>query len=1047
MARYFIDRPVFAWVIAILIMLAGMMALRQLPIEQYPDIAPTTININASYPGASAEAVEDSVTQVIEQRMTGLDGLDYISSTSSSAGQSSITLTFEPGTDPDIAQVQVQNKLSLATPLLPESVQRQGVRVNKAAGGFLLITSVYSDDGTYNRNDISDYIQSNMYDLLSRVDGVGNVQVFGSQYAMRIWLDPVKLAQYGLMPSDVIAAIRAQNAQVSSGSIGGTPAVPGQEINATITLQSLLQTPQEFENLLIRTSTEGGSILLSDVARVVLGPEVYDADSNYNGHPASGFGVTLATGANALETVETVKELIEELSHQFPAGLDYAFAVDTTPFIETSIHEVQKTLLEAVFLVFIVILVFLQSLRASLIPMIAVPVVLLGTFGVLYTFGYSINMLTMFAMVLAIGLLVDDAIVVVENVERVMEEDGLPPLQATRKSMDQITGALIGIAVVLSAVFIPMAFFPGSAGVIYRQFSVTIVSAMSLSVIVALILSPALCATILKDKHGSKSGWTSRPGEIFNAGFDRLRRGYEAVIDRIIRRRWIFMGVFVLLTGIMAVGFIRLPTSFLPDEDQGQFFTLIQLPQGSSLERTFEVVNETYDYFATEEADIMDGAFALAGFNFTGNGQNNGIIFASTKDWSERPDPDQSVAALTQRATRALSSRINEGQIFAIAPPPIRALGNSGGFTLYLQDAGGVGHEALIAAQNQLLGMANQSALLTSVRPNGLADAPELKVDIDHQKAQALGVSLSDASSLMSVAFGGSYVNDFIDQERIKRVYVQGDAQFRMQPEDIDHWQLRNAAGDMIPLDEIASSRWTFGSPQLQRYNGMSALNIQGAPATGVSSGSAMNEMEALIDQLPDGISFEWSGISAQERDSGNQAALLYVISVLFVFLCLAALYESWLVPVAVLLVAPLGVGGAVFAAHFRGLSNDVFFQVGLLTTVGLASKNAILIVEFAKGLEEQGRELVSATMEAVRMRFRPILMTSFAFGFGVLPLAISSGAGAGARTAIGTTVLGGILFATLFGLLFAPLFYIVVRKISGAKPLKKPGSDLEAAQ
>ncbi|MAI91981.1 efflux RND transporter permease subunit [Ponticaulis sp.] len=1045
MARFFIERPVFAWVIAIIIMLAGVMSLQNLPIAQYPEIAPTTININATYPGASAEAVEDSVTQVIEQRMTGLDGLDYISSQSSSAGTSSITLTFEAGTDPDVAQVQVQNKLALATPLLPQAVQRQGVQVNKAAGGFALITSIYSTSDDFDRNDLGDYIQSYMYDQISRIDGVGNTRVFGSQYAMRIWLDPIALARYQLVPSDITAAIQSQNTQVSSGSIGATPAEPGQEITATITLQSLLQTPDDFRELLILTTQEGRSIRLGDVARIELGAETYDAESRFNGYPASGFAVSLATGANALATVEAVKEAVEEMSHSFPEGIEYGFAVDTTPFIETSIHEVQKTLIEAVVLVFIVILVFLQSLRASFVPMIAVPVVLLGTFAVLYTLGFSINVLTMFAMVLAIGLLVDDAIVVVENVERVMEEDHLPPKEATRKSMQQITGALVGIAVVLSAVFIPMAFFPGSAGVIYRQFSVTIVSAMAFSVLVALILSPALCATILKSSHGKSSGWLSRPGEMFNKGFDRFRGGYENVVSRVIRRKWIFMGVFAILLGLIGTSFTRLPTAFLPDEDQGIFFTMIQLPQGSSIERTFEVVEDVAEYYENEEGELIADAFTLAGFNFTGSGQNNGIVFASLKDWSERTGPGQSVADIANRAAMNLSPR-TDAMIFAIAPPAIPQLGNSSGFDIYLQDTAGLGHEALLQAQGQLLGMAAQDPLLMGVRPNGLSDAAELNVTIDYQKAQALGISTSDITNLMAVAFGGSYVNDFIDRGRIKRVYVQGEAQYRMQPDDISRWQLRNSAGDMIPLSEIAEISWSYGSPQLTRYNGMSALNLQGSAAPGVSSGDAMNRMEELIGQLPDGISYEWTGISAQERESGNQAALLYAISILFVFLCLAALYESWMVPVAVLLVAPMGVAGAVAGAYFGGLANDVFFQVGLLTTVGLASKNAILIVEFAKLLEERGKGLVEATMEAVRMRFRPILMTSFAFGFGVLPLALSSGAGAAARNAIGTTVLGGIIFATAFGLIFAPLFYVVVRTLTGAKPLVKEQPNEEIA-
>ena len=785
---------------------------------------------------------------------------------------------------------------------------------------------------------------------------------------------------------------------------------------------------------------------MGDVARVELGAETYDAVSRYNGQPASGFAVTVATGANALDTVDAVKEEVERLSRTFPEGVDYAFAVDTSPFIETSIHEVQKTLIEAVFLVFFVILIFLQSLRASFVPMIAVPVVLLGTFAVLYVFGFSINVLTMFAMVLAIGLLVDDAIVVVENVERVMHDDKLPPLEATRKSMDQITGALIGIAVVLSAVFVPMAFFPGAAGVIYRQFSVTIVAAMALSVLVALILSPALCATILKPKGSDKGGILGAPARIFNNGFDRLRSVFEGAVRRMIRRKVIFFGVFLVIVGVVGAGFTRLPTSFVPEEDQGQFLTFVTLPQGASVERTFDVVNDIYDHYAETEEDILKGAFALAGFNpAMGAGQNLGVIFASLQPWDERKQEGQSVFALTQRASGYLFS-LNEARAFAVAPPPIRAFGTSSGFNLYIQDVGGVGHDTLVEAQNMLLGMANQDPLLTSVRPNGQADMPELNVDIDYQKAQALGISLSDVTNLMSVAFGGRYVNDFIDRERIKRVYVQGDAPYRMQPEDIGDWQLRNNRGQMIPLDEIATSSWSYGAPQLTRYNGMPALNIQGAPAAGVSSGDAMDRIEQLISQLPEGISFQWAGLSEQERESGNQALMLYIVSVLFVFLCLAALYESWVVPVAVLLVAPLGVGGAVLAAHFGGLANDVFFQVGLLTTVGLASKNAILIVEFAKALEEEGKELVAATMEAVKMRFRPILMTSFAFGFGVLPLVLSSGAGAGARIAIGTTVLGGIIFATLFGLVFAPLFYVIVRKVTGAKPLHKGPQSEEAA-
>ena len=1036
MANFFIDRPVFAWVIAIVIMLAGAMSLRALPVSQYPDIAPTTISVNAVYPGASAKAVEDSVTQVIEQQMTGLDGLDYISSSSSSSGESSITLTFETGTDPDIAQVQVQNKLSLATPLLPEPVQRQGVTVNKASAGFLLITALYSPDGSYDQTDLGDYIRTNMYDTIGRIDGVGQVRQFGSQYAMRIWLDPDKLTQFDLVPGDVIAAIRAQNTQVSAGALGGAPSVEGQEINATVTLQSLLSTPEQFRNLFLRTTPQGGSVRLGDVAKVELGAENYSFTSKFNGYPASGFAVSLATGANALNTAKAVKAEVARIAQDFPAGIDYAFPVDSTPFIQTSIHEVQKTLMEAIVLVFLVIFVFLQSLRASFIPMIAVPVVLLGVMAGLLVLGFSINTLTMFAMVLAIGLIVDDAIVVVENVERVMEEDGLGPVEATRKSMGQITGALIGIVVVLSAVFIPMAFFPGSAGLIYRQFSVTIVSAMALSLLIALILSPALCATILKKpKEGEKPGLLEKPAVWFNNGFDRLREGYGGVVDRILRRRWIFAGVFAVIVAITAFGFVRLPTSFLPQEDQGRVITLVQLPPGSSLERTTEVMDEVHDYYYDAHEDSLKGLFTLSGFSFAGRGQNNGIAFGALKDWSERTGPGDSASAIAGAASGHFGQS-TDAQIFAIVPPPIQELGNSSGFDMYLQDAGGIGHDELMQAQGQLLGLANQQSELTGVRPNGLADGPQFNIDIDYQKAQAFGVDTSSINSLLSTAFGGTYVNDFIDRGRIKRVYVQGEAGDRMQPDDLGHWYVRNESNQMAPLEELVTSDWTYGSPQLQRYNGFAALNIQGSPAPGVSSGVAMNKMEELVGQLQPGLDMEWTGISKQEKEAGNQASLLYILSILFVFLCLAALYESWTVPVAVLLTAPLGVAGAVLAAHLRGLDNDVFFQVALLTTVGLASKNAILIIEFARNLEQQGVGLIKAIEQAVRMRLRPVLMTSFAFGFGVLPLALSTGAGAAGRQAIGTAVLGGLIVSVVFGLLFAPLFYVMIRKLTGEKSL-----------
>ena len=1031
MARFFIDRPVFAWVIAIIVMLGGAFALITLPVGQYPDVAPTTVSVNATYPGASAAAVEESVTQVIEQQLTGLDGLDYITSSSSSNGTATITLSFNPGTDPDIAQVQVQNKLSLATPFLPEQVQRQGVTVSKANSGFLLLTAVYSPNSTYDQTDLGDYVRSNIYDTVARLDGVGSVSVFGSQYSMRIWLDPQKLVQFNLVPSDVIQSIQAQNTQVSAGSLGGAPAMPGQEINVTITLQSLLSTAEEFRELPIRTTADGGTIYLKDVARVELGAESYDNITNYNGMPAVGFAVSLASGANALATAESVKETVAHLSENFPSDVEYAFPVDSTPFIETSIHEVQKTLFEAVILVFIVIFIFLQNIRAAFIPIIAVPIVLLGTFAVLLILGYSVNTLTMFAMVLAIGLLVDDAIVVVENVERVMHEERLSPYEATVKSMGQIVGALVGIAVVLSAVFIPMAFFPGSAGVIYRQFSVTIVSAMVLSVLVAIILSPALCATILKSPHGAKQSIFSKPAEAFNKGFDRLIDIYESITGWVIRRWALMLGVFLAVIALVGVGFSRLPSAFLPDEDQGRLFTLVQLPEGASLERTNEVLTDVREYFANNEADNVSGIFTVSGFSFAGASQSNGMVFLALNDWSERPGPQNGVQAIAGRAYGAFS-QIDEARVFPIVPPAIMELGNASGFDVYLQNTSGLSHEEFMTARNRFLGLAAQDPRLTGVRPNGLEDSSQFNIELDYEKAQALGVSTGDLTNLISVVFGGSYVNDFVDRGRIKRVYVQGESFGRMQPEHLSLWQVRNSDGQMIPIDEITSAKWTFGPPQLQRFNGMPALNIQGSPTEGLSSGDAMTAVEELVGQLGSGITSDSAGLSRQEAETGGQSGLLYAVSILFVFLCLAALYESWTVPISVLLVAPLGVAGSVIAAFAGQLANDVFFQVALLTTIGLTSKNAILIVEFARNLEEQGKPLVEATIEAVRIRLRPVLMTSCAFGFGVLPLALSTGAGAAGRNAIGLTVLGGVIAAMTFSLVFAPLFYVLVRRVAG---------------
>ncbi|MGJ8564587.1 MAG: efflux RND transporter permease subunit [Alphaproteobacteria bacterium] len=1039
MARFFIDRPVFAWVIAISIMLAGLLAYRTLPLEQYPDIAPPTITVTSVYPGASAKAVEDSVTQVIEQQMTGLDGLDYMSSTSSSTGIGTTTLTFESGVDPDVAQVQVQNKLSLATPQLPQAVQQQGLTVAKASSGFLMVVALSSPDGRYDQFDLGDYIDSNFIDQVNRVPGVGNSQLFGSGYAMRIWLKPDKLEQFGLMPSDVINAISAQNAQVSAGSLGDAPTPADQEFTATVTLQSLMQTPEQFRNLEISTSASGRTLTLSEVADVEIGAESYAVTATFNGNPSSGFAVNLAAGANAIETADGVRELMNELSKNLPEGMKVEIPYDTTPFVEASIHEVQKTIIEATILVFIVIFVFLQSLRATFVPMIAIPVVLLGTLAVMAVAGFSLNMLTMFAMILAIGLLVDDAIVVVENVERVMEEDGLGPREAAKKSMDQITGALIGIVVVISAVFVPMAFFPGSTGVIYRQFSVTIVSAMVLSVIVAIVLAPAICASFLKPKSEHRT-LIHKPGDIFNRGFDRFKDGYAKVVSRILARRWIFMGVFAIIVAVLGVAFQNLPTSFLPEEDQGSLFAMAQLPGDASQARTKNVMAGLADHVMTTESENITGIFAVSGFSFAAQGANQGASFIALKDWEERADPLQSSASIAMRTSMAMGAN-PDGMVFAFTPPAMPALGNASGFNLYLKDDTNLGHDALIDARNALLGQAGQNSSLMGVRPNGREDGPQYNLNIDYRKAQALGVQPSDIASVLSTAMGSNYVNDFLDRGRIKRVIVQGENDARMQPSDISKWRVRNASGDMIAVEEVLNAQWGFGSPQLERYNGVSAVNIQGSAAPGQSSGEAMLEMENIINTLPAGIGFEWTGISAEERKAGNQAVLLYAMSILFIFLCLAALYESWTIPVAVLLAAPLGVAGAVAAAHFRGLANDVFFQVGVLTTVALASKNGILIVEFAKDLEEEGKELIEATMEAVRMRLRPILMTSFAFGLGVLPLALSTGAGAGARVAIGTAVVGGMIFATVLGIFFTPVFYVVMRFLTG----KKTANQLEA--
>ncbi|EOC8344982.1 efflux RND transporter permease subunit [Salmonella enterica subsp. enterica serovar Agona] len=1030
MANFFIRRPIFAWVLAIILMMAGALAIMQLPVAQYPTIAPPAVSISATYPGADAQTVQDTVTQVIEQNMNGIDNLMYMSSTSDSAGSVTITLTFQSGTDPDIAQVQVQNKLQLATPLLPQEVQQQGISVEKSSSSFLMVAGFVSDNPNTTQDDISDYVASNIKDSISRLNGVGDVQLFGAQYAMRIWLDANLLNKYQLTPVDVINQLKVQNDQIAAGQLGGTPALPGQQLNASIIAQTRLKDPEEFGKVTLRVNTDGSVVHLKDVARIELGGENYNVVARINGKPASGLGIKLATGANALDTATAIKAKLAELQPFFPQGMKVVYPYDTTPFVKISIHEVVKTLFEAIILVFLVMYLFLQNIRATLIPTIAVPVVLLGTFAVLAAFGYSINTLTMFGMVLAIGLLVDDAIVVVENVERVMMEDNLSPREATEKSMSQIQGALVGIAMVLSAVFIPMAFFGGSTGAIYRQFSITIVSAMALSVLVALILTPALCATLLKpvsaEHHEKKSGFFGW----FNTRFDHSVNHYTNSVSGIVRNTGRYLIIYLLIVVGMAVLFLRLPTSFLPEEDQGVFLTMIQLPSGATQERTQKVLDQVTHYYLNNEKANVESVFTVNGFSFSGQGQNSGMAFVSLKPWEERNGEENSVEAVIARATRAFS-QIRDGLVFPFNMPAIVELGTATGFDFELIDQGGLGHDALTKARNQLLGMvAKHPDLLVRVRPNGLEDTPQFKLDVDQEKAQALGVSLSDINETISAALGGYYVNDFIDRGRVKKVYVQADAQFRMLPGDINNLYVRSANGEMVPFSTFSSARWIYGSPRLERYNGMPSMELLGEAAPGRSTGEAMSLMENLASQLPNGIGYDWTGMSYQERLSGNQAPALYAISLIVVFLCLAALYESWSIPFSVMLVVPLGVVGALLAASLRGLNNDVYFQVGLLTTIGLSAKNAILIVEFAKDLmEKERRGLIEATLEASRMRLRPILMTSLAFILGVMPLVISRGAGSGAQNAVGTGVMGGMLTATLLAIFFVPVFFVVVKR------------------
>jgi multidrug efflux pump len=1036
MANFFIDRPIFAWVLAIILMIAGALAIMQLPVAQYPTIAPPAVAVSATYPGADAQTVQDTVTQVIEQNMNGIDNLMYMSSTSDSAGGVTITLTFKSGTSPDIAQVQVQNKLQLAMPLLPQEVQQQGISVEKSSSSYLLVAGFISDNPGLSQDDISDYVASNLKDTISRANGVGDVQLFGAQYAMRIWLNVDALNKYQLNPGDVVNQLKIQNDQVAAGQLGGTPAVKNQQLNASIIAQTRLRDPAEFGKVTLKVNPDGSVVHLSDVARIELGGENYNMLARINGQAAAGLGIKLATGANALDTAAGIKAKLASLQPYFPQGMKVVYPYDTTPFVKISIHEVVKTLFEAIILVFLVMYLFLQNIRATLIPTIAVPVVLLGTFAVLSAFGYSINTLTMFGMVLAIGLLVDDAIVVVENVERVMVEDHLSPKEATKKSMGQIQGALVGIAMVLSAVFIPMAFFGGATGAIYRQFSITIVSAMALSVLVALILTPALCATLLKPVDPNTHQKTGFFGW-FNTKFDQSTQHYTDSVSNILHSTGRYLLLYLIIVAGMAVLFLRLPTSFLPEEDQGVFMTMVQLPAGATQERTQKVLDEVTDYYLNTEKANVESVFTVNGFSFSGQGQNSGLAFISLKPWEDRVGKENAVGAIVDRATKAFG-QIRDGVVFPFNLPAIMELGTATGFDFELIDQANLGHQQLTLARNQLLGMVAQHPdVLTRVRPNGLEDTPQYKLEIDQEKAQSLGISLADINQTIASALGGTYVNDFIDHGRVKKVYVQTDARFRMLPQDINNLYVRGSNGQMAPFSAFSSSYWVYGSPRLERYNGLPSMEILGEATSGKSTGEAMVLMEQLASKLPSGIGYDWTGMSYQERLSGNQAPALYAISLVVVFLCLAALYESWSIPFSVMLVVPLGVVGALLAAAMRGMNNDVYFQVGLLTTIGLSAKNAILIVEFAKDLmDKEGKGLLEATLDAVRMRLRPILMTSLAFILGVMPLVLSRGAGSGAQNAVGTGVMGGMLSATLLAIFFVPVFFVVIRKrFSKQKP------------
>jgi HAE1 family hydrophobic/amphiphilic exporter-1 len=1037
LSKFFLKRPVFAWVIAIIIMAAGLLAIHNLPISQYPEMAPPSIAIYSAYPGASAETVENSVTQAIEQKMTGLDNLIYMSASSDSAGGSRLELTFAPGTDVDIAWSKVQNKVQSVLPSLPDVVQSRGVTVAKSTRNYLMVVTIVSEDGRMDHIDLADYATTNLESVLARVPGVGEVQIFGGGYTMRIWLNPDKLTDYHLTVQDVLAGLKAYNVEVAAGQFGGAPAVPGQRLNAPIVVQNMLSTPEEFADIPLRTNPDGSVVRVGDVGRTELGTEIYDIKGLMNGKEGVGIAIRQAAGTNALDVADAVKAKMAEMSRYFPAGVSVSYPMDTTPFIKVSINEVVKTLFIAIFLVFLVIWLFLGNLRATLIPTIAVPVVILGTFAVLGFFGFSVNMLTMFAMVLAIGLLVDDAIVVVENVERIMREEGLPPMEATAKSMDQITSALIGIGLVLSAMFGPMAFFPGSTGVIYRQFSITIISAMLLSVVVALILTPVLCASMLKP---IKPGHDPAENTIFflrpffarfNKIFFRLREWYVGVVGHSLFRKKRYLAAFLVVLTLMVVLFLRMPTAYLPDEDQGILLAQVMMPAGSTMEQTLGVSKKIEHYFKNNEADAVASTFALTGIGFSGRSQNNGMVFAKLKDWDLRDRKELKAKNVAARASMAFAN-IRNALVFAFTPPAVPELGMSMGFDLQLLDRGGLGHQALMEAQNQLLGLVAQDPRVAKVRPNSMPDIPEYRIDVDWKKAGALGIPITSIHQTLSAAFGSAYVNDFMQGGRVKRVYLQADAPYRMLPKDLEKLYVRNASGKMVPFSSFASGRWTSGSPQLNRFNGFPSINIWGEPAPGRSSGEAMKAMEEAVAKLPQGIGLDWTGLSYQERTASSQAPVLYAFSIFVIFLCLAALYESWTVPISILLVIPLGVLGGIIASSTRGLANDVYFQIGLLTTLGLGTKNAILIVQFAKKGLENGQGLISATIEGARLRFRPIVMTSLAFGFGVLPLALTSGAGAGAQNAIGTSVLGGMITATVLVILFAPLFYVIIEMFFG---------------